>query len=104
MRKQCLIAAAVLTVICVADLQAEELTNLAPQATVSASSEYSGDYLARWAVDGKIPELECKADVKEAWCVRGRDGMGAEFTLTWPEPVEVAEIVYFGRTGMIVQE
>jgi len=104
MRKQCLIAAAVLTVIFAAALRAEELTNLAPQATVSASSEYSGDYLARWAVDGKIPALECKADIREAWCVRGQDGKHGEFTLAWPEPVEVAEIVYFGRTGMIVQE
>ncbi|MBR03195.1 MAG: hypothetical protein CL394_07715 [Acidiferrobacteraceae bacterium] len=83
---------------------AEVIHNLAPKATVSASSEYSADYLARWAVDGKIPALECKADLKQAWCVRGQEGLKGEFTLKWKTPVEVAEIVYFGRTGMIVEE
>jgi hypothetical protein len=103
------ITAAVLAVVYVAQPSAGlggagELTNLAPKATVSASSEYSNNYLARWAIDGKIPDQECRADVREAWCVRGQDGKHGQFTLTWPEPIEVAEIVYFGRTGMIVQE
>jgi hypothetical protein len=104
MRNHYMIAAAVLTVICVTCLRAEEIPNLAPKAKVSASSEYSGDYLAKWAIDGKIPELESRVDTRQAWCVRGQQGLHGEFTLTWPGPVDVTEIVYFGRTGMIVQE
>ena len=34
---------------------AQEVRNLAPDAEVTANSEYSADFLARWAVDGKIP-------------------------------------------------
>ena len=104
MRNHYLIAGAVFAVICVAGLRADEPVNLAPKAKVSASSEYSNNHLARWAIDGKIPELECKADEKQAWCVRGSEGMHGEFTLEWAQPVEVAEIVYFGRTGQIIQE
>ncbi len=104
MRGWYVVATAILTTICVTGVRAEELTNLAPRAEASASSEYSGDYLARWAIDGKIPDLECRADTRQAWCVRGQDGKHGQFTLAWPEPVDVAEIVYFGRTGQIVQE
>jgi len=79
--------------------------NIAPKAKVAANSEYSRDYLARWAIDGKIPAAECKQDTRQAWCVRGADTKcTGEFSLTWPKPVEVAEIVYFGRTGQIMQE
>ena len=104
MRKQCLIATVLLTAIFTANLQAEELTNLAMKAKVSASSEYNGNHLAKWAVDGKVPDLECKADERQAWCVVGSKGMHGEFTLSWPKPVEVAQIVYFGRTGQVIQE
>ncbi|MBI24275.1 MAG: hypothetical protein CMN05_11930 [Roseibacillus sp.] len=89
---------------CATISEAGELPNLARKAKVSASSEFSADYLARWAVDGRIPALESKMDSRQAWCVRGKDGFRGEFTLEWKEPVEVAEIVYFGRTGQIVQE
>jgi len=104
MRSHCLIIGAILSVIFVAAVQGEEPVNLAPKAKVQASSEYNGNHLARWAVDGKVPELECKVDEKQAWCVRGSDGMHGEFTLTWAQPVEVAEVVYFGRTGQVIQE
>ena len=57
MRNHYLIAGAVFAVICVAGLHAEELTNLARKAKVSASSEYNSNHLARWAVDGKVPEV-----------------------------------------------
>ena len=84
---------------------AAEPVNLAPKATVSADSEYSDDFLARWAVDGKIPEAGDKQDRRKAWCVRGSDTKcTGKFTLTWKKPVEVAEIVYFGRTAQIIEE
>jgi hypothetical protein len=79
--------------------------NLAPKATVTANSEYSGDYLAKWAIDGRIPTALCKRDETQAWCVRGGDTKyTGEFTLAWDKPVEVAEIVYFGRTGQLMEE
>jgi len=91
MRNHHFIAVLTLAIIRAAGGQAAEPVNLAPQAKVSASSEYSGDYLAEWAVDGKIPDLECKADKQQAWCVVGRKGMHGEFTLEWTRPVEVAD-------------
>jgi len=79
--------------------------NLAPKAKVSATSQYSDQYLARFAVDGNVPEALCKEDSHKAWCVQGqRSGRRADFTLLWPAPVEVAEVVYFGRTAQILDE
>ena len=46
---------------------AEVLENLALKAKVSASSEYDGRYLARWAVDGHMaPPLAAGANDLEA--------------------------------------
>jgi len=85
--------------------RAAEVENLAPKAKVSANSEYSGDYLARWAIDGKIPAAVSKQDLRQAWCVKGAETKNTgEFTLAWDKPVTVAEIVYFGRTGQIMEE
>ena len=85
--------------------RAEVVENLAPKAKVSANSEYSADHSAKWAVDGKIPASCCKMDKQQAWCVRGADTkQTGEFTLTWEKPTEVAEIVYFGRTGQLIEE
>ncbi len=79
--------------------------NLARRAKVTANSTFSDDYLAKCAVDGKIPAAGFKRDERQAWCVRGSDtGCTGEFTLTWDKPVEVAEILYFGRTGHIMAE
>ncbi|HYW81044.1 MAG TPA: hypothetical protein VE890_15795, partial [Thermoguttaceae bacterium] len=79
--------------------------NLALKANVSANSQYSDEYAPRWAIDGKIPTAMCKQDTAQAWCVRGADTkQTGEFTLTWGAPVEVAEILYFGRTGQIMEE
>ena len=82
-----------------------EPEDLAPKAKVWASSEYNSDYAARFAVDGKVPEMECKSDAHQAWCIqRAQAGDHAEFTLQWEQPVAVAEIVYFGRTGQVLSE
>ena len=99
------VGGAVACVLLAAATRAEEPRNLAPKAQVTANSEYSADYLAKWAVDGKIPAACCKQDMRQAWCVRGSDTKcTGEFTLTWDTPVKVAEIVYFGRTGQLVEE
>ncbi|MGB2823850.1 MAG: hypothetical protein WBF17_22920 [Phycisphaerae bacterium] len=76
--------------------------NLALRATASASSEFDGRYLARFAIDGQVPGPIGKADVGKAWAVRGASA--ARFVLQWPEPVLVAEIVYYGRTGWVWTE
>ena len=92
-------------VLLAAATRAEQLENLAPRARVTANSQYSADYQARWAVDGKIPAALGKQDTRQAWCVRGSETKcTGEFTLTWGKPVQVAEILYFGRTGQIIEE
>ena len=44
--------------------------NLARSAKATATSEYSGQYTAQFAVDGKIPEAGSQDDLSQAWCVR----------------------------------
>ena len=79
---------------------AGRVENLAPKAKVSASSEHSAPYAAGLACDGKIPPPASHADAGKAWCAKGnRHPKGVRFTLEWPEPVTVAEIVYYGRTA-----
>jgi len=79
--------------------------NLAPKATITANSEYSAAYLARFVADGAVPEPGSKADPNKAWCVRGdthRDG--AVLTFVWPQPVTIAEVVYYGRVAWFAEE
>ncbi|MGL6195656.1 MAG: hypothetical protein ACRC2T_12640, partial [Thermoguttaceae bacterium] len=80
--------------------------NLAREAKVTASSEYSENYYAKFAVDGVIPDQGSGgADLGHSWCVQNETAKdNGEFTLSWPEPVEVAEIVYFGRTSFFISE
>jgi len=80
--------------------------NLAPAAQASATSEHNASYLAKFAIDGKIPPAgSTREDLSAAWCVlKAKTGDAADFTLTWPQPVRVAEIVYFGRTSWFMQE
>ena len=104
MRKHFIMFVAVLVLLSFTKSYAGEIVNLAPAAKVTASSEYNGNHLAVWAVDGKVPEFECKADEGKAWCVIGSQGMFGEFTFEWAKPVEIAEVVYFGRTGQIKEE
>src|SRR5574340_467596 len=85
---------------------AELPENLAPKAKVSASSEHNEQYLAKFAVDGRIPPPgSTSADLGAAWCVlKAQSGDQAEFCLEWPEPVEVSEVIYFGRTSWFISE
>jgi len=80
--------------------------NLAPKATAWASSEHNAQYLARFATDGKIPPAGSQAqDRGKAWCVlKAKSGDKADFSLTWEKPVEVAEIIYYGRTAWFMNE
>lgn len=80
--------------------------NLARSASVSATSEHNASYLAKFAADGKIPPPgSTSEDLNAAWCVlKAKTGDAADFTLAWNQPVDVAEIVYFGRTSWFMQE
>ena len=84
--------------------------NLAFKAKVSAKSEYSAEYAARGAIDGEIPPalsgnvMTGKTDAHRAWAIRGSDGCESWFRFDWDEPQTVAELVYFGRTTMLMTE
>ncbi len=40
-----------------------------------------------------------------AWCVlKAKSGDQAELTLQWPQPVELAELIYWGRTTWFMNE
>ena len=85
--------------------QDREPENLAPKAKVSASNEFSEQYAARFAVDGAIPLPLSGQDQKAAWVVRGAASkFQGWFALAWDQPIEVAEIVYYGRTAMALEE
>lgn len=57
--------------------------NLALKAVASATSEHNQQYLARFAIDGKIPAAgSTAADQGAAWCVlKARSGDQAEWAL-----------------------
>ena len=80
--------------------------NLARKATASATSEHNQHYLAKFAVDGKIPPAGSHGDdLNAAWCVlKAKSGDRADFTLAWPQPVELCEVLYFGRTSWFMEE
>lgn len=79
--------------------------NLARTATATASSEFSENYLAKFAIDGKLPAVGGHADLDQAWCVRGDVAHDrGQLDLEWEQPVTVAEIVYFGRTAWYLSE
>ena len=80
--------------------------NHALKANVSANSEYNNQYLARFAVDGVIPGAGTGgADLSHAWCVQNEIAKNyGEFILEWTEPIEVAEIDYWGRTSFFISE
>ncbi len=79
--------------------------NLAPKAQVTASSEFSANYLAKFAVDGVVPAGGSGDDLNRAWAVQGATAAGrGEFTLAWDRPVRVGAIVYFARTAWQMEE
>ena len=84
---------------------AELPDNLARRAVATASSVYNDGYAAQGAIDGRIPPAGCHDDVGQAWAVKGdTHRQGAELTLTWPEPVTVAEVVYYARCAWEMAE
>ena len=80
--------------------------NLAPKATVSATSVHDDRFLPKFAVDKDIPPRDSTwAELHRAWCVlKSKTGDRADFTLQWKQPIDVAEIVYYGRTAWMMTE
>ncbi len=79
--------------------------NLAQQAVVSASSEFSADYDAGNVADGYVPAELSRQDTGEAWCVNGATAPGgADLVFRWETPVTIAEILYYGRTAWFLEE
>jgi len=76
--------------------------NLAQNASVTASSEYNEQYGARGAVDGVIPAAFSGDDAGRTWATRGAHQ--AELTFTWGRPTPIQDLVYFGRTAILVEE
>ncbi|MDR1478145.1 MAG: hypothetical protein LBJ00_04310, partial [Planctomycetaceae bacterium] len=66
--------------------------NIAPLATVSANSEYSRNYAAKFAVDGVIPDINSRfADINHCWCVNNETAKNhGELILQWSQPIDVA--------------
>ena len=88
-----------------ATLAAPQALNLALLARATATSEYSDQYRAQFAVDGKTPGAGLQNDADSAWCVRGDTHRnGADLTLEWTNAVTVAEVVYYGRTAWFAEE
>ena len=63
--------------------------NLALKATARASSEHNAHYLAKFAIDGKVPPAGSHtADLNAAWCVlKAKSGDHADFSLQWKAPI-----------------
>ena len=80
-------------------------TNHALQAKASATSEYSEQYVANWAIDGRIPEALSRQDGSQAWATQGATSGGkADLTLEWAHPVTVQDVVYHGRCAILIDE
>ena len=79
--------------------------NLAARAKVSATSEMNEQYAAAKAVDGHIPPKDAQLGEFGSWAVNGQEAKGkGEFTFRWKTPVQVAEVIYFGRTAWQLKE
>lgn len=79
---------------------AEAATNVAPQATVKASSQRTDRLAATFVTDGRVPAAGCKNDDSQAWAAAKLPlPDGASLTFEWPEPKRIASVVYYGRTA-----
>ena len=84
--------------------------NHARVASVLANSEHAQEYSAQYAVDGVVAdEGGTWADYQHCWCTANESASPDEkdkgfFVLRWDSPVDVAEIVYWGRTSYFIEE
>ena len=78
--------------------------NIAPQASIRADSRHSKQYAAPFVADGKIPRLgQCDGAGRE-WAASGANHPGGvTLFFQWPKPVDIAEVVYFGRSSYAIE-
>ena len=87
-----------------APAEGEKPENLARKAKVTATSEFSADYAAAFVADGVIPEAGKRTSVGKEWAVQGKTNKnGAELTMRWDGPVDISQIVYYGRSSFAVE-
>ena len=107
-RRTLLSCMAVCCVVCtyrIAAASDDAAENLAPQAKIVASSQLNDQYVGQLVADGNIPPAMSGADVGKAWCAKGNlHPQGVQLTFTWPAPVQIAEVVYYGRTSFQWEE
>jgi hypothetical protein len=83
---------------------ATTIVNHALDASVTADSEFSGQFKAQFVADGVIPGLRKRNSGGKEWAVNGATHRnGAEITMQWQSPVSVTEIVYYGRSSYKVE-
>ena len=71
--------------------QNQKLENLALKAKVEATSEFSPTYAAKFVADGIIPKAGLRDSNGKEWAVQGKTHKnGAELTMTWDAPVQIA--------------
>jgi hypothetical protein len=81
--------------LCTAPLFAADNPDLGRRATITASVASDA---AAVVADGVVPAAGGRDDHRTAWTVKP-DALPASLTFTWPEPVEVSTVVYYGFTA-----
>jgi len=82
----------------------EKPENLARKAKVTATSEFDALFLAKFAADGIIPEARDQNAAGKEWAAKGNNHPdGVELTMSWDAPVDISEIVYYGRSGTAIE-
>ena len=81
------------------------LENLAKDARITATSEYSAQYRAALVADGRIPRALSRNDRGRAWAVKGETHRGgAELILEWDRPTTIGELIFFNRAAWYAEE
>ncbi len=82
----------------------EKPENLARKAKVTATSEFSALFLAKFVADGIIPVARNQNAAGKEWAAKGNNHPdGVELTMSWDAPVDISEIVYYGRSGAAIE-
>jgi hypothetical protein len=81
--------------------------NLAPAADITTTTPlHPGDFLAQYVADEQVmPEGSGGRENGTSWAIDGtKAGISGDLLFRWDEPVEVSEVVYFGRTAWMTKE
>jgi hypothetical protein len=78
--------------------------NIAPQANIFANSRHSATYAAKFVADGRIPVLGGCDGAGREWAAHGANHPGGvTLTFQWTKPVDIAQVVYFGRSSYAIE-